>query len=64
MDPTEGEDPVRWSHWSAGGARDIHELLQALATSHHVNNAAPDLNNELLREDDPWAEFWAESVPA
>lgn len=45
VDSTEGEDPVRLSYRPTGGASDLHELLQALASCHHVNDVAANLDD-------------------
>jgi hypothetical protein len=45
MDSTEAEDPVRLSYRCTGGTSDLHELLQALASCHHVNDVAADLDD-------------------
>nr|GMC59326.1 hypothetical protein C2845_PM13G01850 [Ipomoea batatas] len=43
-------------------ADDVMELLEGLSSSNHVHNIHSNLNNELLGDDDPEAEFLAKGV--
>lgn len=45
------------------GIQDLHELLQALAACDHVHRIAADLDDQLLRDDDPQPQSGTEGVP-
>jgi hypothetical protein len=62
VDATEDHDPVAGPYRCAVGEGDCIELLQGLAAGDHVDDADADLDDELLRHDDPEAQLVAEGV--
>ena len=64
VDGGEDHDPGAGPERVAVGARDGVALLQRLAAGDHVDDADADLDDELLRDDDPEAELVAEGVLA
>lgn len=64
MEAPKDANPVRLPYWSAVGADNFHEVLEAFATGDHVHNVTPNLDNELLGEHYPGPHSRAEGVAA
>lgn len=62
LDGAEDGNPVGLSEGGASRAGRLHEFLQALAAGDHVDDVAPNLDDQLLGEHHPEAQLGAEGV--